>query len=65
MWDLNRSTPALDKPNELCRGGPQGAAVEQIEHAVLDDLGERDQIGELAAVEPREYRVRDVADSRL
>ena len=37
----------------------------RVEHAVLQHLGERDQVGELAVVEPGQHGVGDVADAGL
>jgi hypothetical protein len=53
------------EPERRGRRGPQGSGVEQIEHAVLQHLGERDQVGELAVVEASQLGVGDVADTGL
>lgn len=47
------------------RGIAQYAGFEQVEHAVLDHLGERFQITEAALCQPRQHRIGNVAHARL
>ena len=56
--------PSLDSPNDVADAA-RSVRVEQVEHAVLQHLGERDQVGELAVVESGQDGVGDVADAGL
>ncbi len=47
------------------RGIAQHAGAQQLEHAVLDHLGECFQVAEAAAGQPRQHRIGNVAHARL